>query len=87
MPADLIRVWVDSNELHRAVRHAKSKLPNETGGVLVGYWASDSEAVDRGLVMPARELGTSPPRIGRIMSSTKDMSPTRTARRAANVPI
>jgi len=36
-------VWISKNALVFMVREFLRKLPNETGGVLVGYWLADSE--------------------------------------------
>ena len=41
----LIQVWIDRAALLHMVGDADSHFPNETGGVLMGYWASGKDDV------------------------------------------
>ena len=45
MPPPLIRVWISSAAVSAVTGDAELHFPNETGGVLMGYWSSGSEAV------------------------------------------
>jgi len=45
MQGPLIHLWISDQELSRMVSDAGSHFPNETGGVLMGYWASNNVVV------------------------------------------
>lgn len=41
----VVIAWLNSEHLNEAAAHATSHLPQETGGVLLGYWHSSREVV------------------------------------------
>lgn len=45
MPVPLTRLWLGIHHLARMTDDAKTHFPNETGGVLMGYWVSSDEVV------------------------------------------
>lgn len=45
MHPPLIRIWIAESAVSAMLLDGRTHFPNETGGVLIGYWASDAEAV------------------------------------------
>jgi integrative and conjugative element protein (TIGR02256 family) len=45
MQISLIRLWIAEQALTRMVSDADSFFPNETGGVLMGYWAANEVVI------------------------------------------
>jgi integrative and conjugative element protein (TIGR02256 family) len=62
MPAPLTKVWVGRNHLLEMTDDAESHFPHETGGVLMGYWASDREAVVTAIIKGGPKAQRTPTR-------------------------
>ena len=52
MPGKQTTVWLSRSSLQELLSEADAKSPRETGGILIGYWASEIEAVVTQLVGP-----------------------------------
>lgn len=46
------RAWINKNVFNEIKKEANLWLPNETGGVLLGYWSSHDELVITNLIGP-----------------------------------